>query len=39
VAQTTFGVYAGKDDQAQAVKALSDELVLGDDGSFEIYFT
>jgi hypothetical protein len=39
VAQTTFGVYAGKDDQAQAVKALSDELVLGDDGSFEIYFS
>jgi hypothetical protein len=39
VAQTTFGVYAGKDDQATAVKVLSDELVIGDDGSFEIYFS
>ncbi|MBX7431779.1 hypothetical protein JDV09_06605 [Mycobacterium sp. Y57] len=38
VAQTTFGVYAGKDDQAESVKVLSDELTLGDDGSFEIYF-
>jgi len=39
VAQTTFGVYAGKDDQAQAVKALSDDLVIDDDGSFEIFFS
>lgn len=39
VAQTTFGVYAGKDDRAQAVKALSEDLVLGADGSFEIYFS
>jgi hypothetical protein len=39
VAQTTFGVYAGKDDQAAAVKALSEDLVVGDDGSFEIYFS
>lgn len=38
VAQTTFGVYAGKDDQAQAVKALAEDLVVGDDGLFEIYF-
>lgn len=38
-AQTTFGVYAGKDDQARAVKVLSDELVVEDDGSFEIYFS
>ena len=39
VAQTTFGVYAGKDDQAQAVKALADDLVVKPDGSFEIYFS
>jgi hypothetical protein len=39
VAQTTFGVYGGKDDQAQAVKALSDDLVIDDDGSFEIFFS
>ena len=39
VAQTTFGVYAGKDDQAQAVKALADDLVVEPDGSFEIYFS
>jgi hypothetical protein len=38
-AQTTFGVYAGKDDQAHAVKVLSEELVVDDDGSFEIYFS
>jgi hypothetical protein len=38
-AQTTFGVYAGKDDQAQAVKALADDLVVEPDGSFEIYFS
>jgi hypothetical protein len=38
VAQTTYGVYAGKDDQAQAVKALSEDLVVDDDGSFEIFF-
>jgi hypothetical protein len=28
VAQTTFGVYTGKDDQAEAVKVLSEDLVL-----------
>ena len=39
VAQTTFGVYAGKDDQAQAVKALAEDLVIEPDGSFEIYFS
>ncbi|MGD1241918.1 DUF1214 domain-containing protein [Mycobacterium seoulense] len=39
VAQTTFGVYAGKDDQAQAVKVPSEELVVGADGSFEIFFS
>ncbi len=39
VAQTTFGVYAGKDDQAQAVKALADDLVIEPDGSFEIFFS
>jgi hypothetical protein len=39
VAQTTFGVYAGKDDQAQAVKALAEDLVVDDDGSFEIFFS
>ncbi len=39
VAQTTFGVYAGKDDRAQAVKALSEDLVVNDDGSFEIHFS
>jgi hypothetical protein len=38
VAQTTFGVYTGKDDQAEAVKALSEDLVVSDDGSFEIIF-
>lgn len=38
-AQTTFGVYAGRDDQAEAVKVLSEELVVGDDGWFEIYFS
>jgi hypothetical protein len=39
VAQTTFAVYTGKDDQAQAVKALSEDLVVDDDGSFEIFFS
>ncbi|MGB8792018.1 MAG: hypothetical protein WCD33_10945 [Mycobacterium sp.] len=39
VAQTTFGVYTGKDDQAQAVKALSEDLAVDDDGSFEIFFS
>src|ERR1700758_3521651 len=39
VAQTTFGVYTGKDDQAQAVKALSEDLVVDGDGSFEIFFS
>jgi hypothetical protein len=39
VAQTTFGVYTGKDDQAQAVKALAEDLVVDDDGSFEIFFS
>ena len=39
VAQTTFGVYTGKDDQAEAVKALSEDLVVSDDGSFEIFFS
>lgn len=39
VAQTTFGVYAGKDDQAQAVKTQSEDLNIAPDGSFEIYFT
>ena len=39
VAQTTFGVYAGKDDQARAVKALAEDLVVGEDDSFEIYFS
>jgi hypothetical protein len=38
VAQTTFGVYTGKDDQAEAVKVLSEDLVVSDDGSFEIIF-
>jgi hypothetical protein len=38
-AQTTFGVYAGKDDQAHAVKALADDLVVEPDGSFEIFFS
>jgi hypothetical protein len=38
VAQTTYGVYTGKDDQAQAVKALSEDVVVDDDGSFEIFF-
>jgi len=39
VAQTTFGVYAGKDDQAQAVKTQSEDLNIADDGSFEIFFS
>jgi hypothetical protein len=39
VAQTTFGVYTGKDDQGHAVKALSEDLVVDDDGSFEIFFS
>ena len=39
VAQTTFGVYAGKDDKARAVKALAEDLIVGEDGSFEIYFS
>lgn len=39
VAQTTFGVYAGKDDQAQAVKTRSEDLDVAADGSFEIFFT
>ena len=39
VAQTTFGVHTGKDDQGHAVKALSDDLVVDDDGSFEIFFS
>ena len=39
VAQTTFGVYTGKDDQGHAVKTLSDALALDDDGSFEIFFS
>jgi hypothetical protein len=39
VAQTTFGVYAGKDDQAQAVKTQSEDLQIAADGSFEIYFS
>jgi hypothetical protein len=38
VAQTTFGVYAGKDDQALAVKTQSEDLKIAADGSFEIYF-
>jgi hypothetical protein len=39
VAQTTFGVYAGKDDQARAVKTQSEDLDVAPDGSFEIYFS
>ena len=39
VAQTTFGVYAGKDDQAQAVKTQSEDLDIAEDGFFEIYFS
>ncbi|MGE2815384.1 hypothetical protein ACQI5H_09600 [Mycobacterium heidelbergense] len=39
VSQTTFGVYAGKDDQARAVKTQSEDLQIGPDGSFEIYFS
>jgi hypothetical protein len=39
VAQTTFGVYAGKDDQAQAVKTQSEDLNIAADGSFEIFFS
>lgn len=39
VAQTTFGVYAGKDDQAVAVKVLAEDLVVEPDGSFEIFFS
>lgn len=39
VAQTTFGVYAGKDDQARAVKTQSEDLHIAADGSFEIYFS
>lgn len=39
VAQTTFGVYAGRDDQAQAVKTQAEDLQVEDDGSFEIYFS
>lgn len=39
VAQTTFGVYAGKDDQAQAVKTRAEDLRVDDDGRFEIYFS
>src|SRR6185437_7624744 len=39
VAQTTFGVYAGKDDQAHAVKTLAEDLEVADDGSFEIHFS
>jgi hypothetical protein len=39
VAQTTFGVYTGKDDQAQAIKARSEDLAVDDDGSFEIIFS
>ncbi len=39
VAQTTFGVYAGKDDQAVAVKTRSEDLDVAADGSFEIRFT
>lgn len=39
VAQTTFGVYTGKDDQAHAVKAQAEDLIVDEDGSFEIYFS
>lgn len=39
VAQTTFGVYTGKDDQGHAVKALAEDLVVDSDGSFEIVFS
>ena len=39
VAQTTFGVYAGKDDQARAVKTQSEDLDIAADGSFEIFFS
>lgn len=39
VAQTTFGVYAGKNDQAQAVKTQAEDLQIAADGSFEIYFS
>ncbi|APE17657.1 hypothetical protein BOH72_22735 [Mycobacterium sp. WY10] len=38
VAQTTFGVYTGKDDQGTAVKVLAEDLAIAEDGSFEIFF-
>ncbi|GAY17787.1 hypothetical protein [Mycobacterium sp. shizuoka-1] len=38
VSQTTFGVYTGKGDQGVAVKVLADELEIGEDGTFEIFF-
>lgn len=38
VAQTTFGVYTGKDDQGTSVKVLADDLDVADDGTFEIFF-
>ena len=39
VAQTTFGVYTGNDDQALAVKALAEDIAVDEDGSFEIFFS
>jgi hypothetical protein len=38
VSQTTFGVYTGKDDQGTSVKVNADDLDVGDDGTFEIFF-
>lgn len=39
VAQTTFGVYTGTDDQSESVKTRSEDLDADDDGSFEIIFS
>jgi hypothetical protein len=38
VAQTTFGMYAGKSDQAQAVKIQAEDLEIGPDGEVELFF-
>lgn len=39
VAQTTFGIYTGTSDQSDAVKVRAEDLDVGPDGSFEVFFT
>ncbi|MBJ7358738.1 hypothetical protein [Nocardioides sp.] len=36
---TTFGMYTGMADQSSAVKVLADDLDIGPDGEFELFFT